>query len=60
MDLPPRLQTLLRRDDEDVNAFRSRVDAHIAELASDGWQLQTRQDHDDTSVHLVLVHPPLR
>lgn len=59
MDLPPRLQTVLRRDEEDADAFRSRVDAHVAELEADGWQLQARQDRD-SSVDLVLVHPPLR
>ena len=60
MDLPPRLQTLLRRDDEDAEAFHTRVDRHVADLERDGWQLQARQDHEDTSVNLVLVHPPLR
>lgn len=59
MDLPPRLQTLLRREGEDPDAFQARVEQHVAELEADGWQLQTRQDHD-TSVSLVLVHPPLR
>ncbi len=60
MDLPPRLQTLLRDEAEHSDAFRARVDRHIEDQAADGWQLQTRNDHGDTSVDLVFVHPPLQ
>ena len=59
MDLPPKLETLLRREDEDDAAFAERVDQHVARRAEDGWQLQSRQDNG-SSVPLVFMHPPVR
>lgn len=53
-----KLETILRRADEDETTFAERVQQHVEARRANGWLLQTRQDNG-ASIALVFTRLPI-